>query len=456
MVNKNINNKISVSISPSTYPDFPYLDSPLLGDLLNLLESLGLDRNNPFSSYIKPGQTAVIKPNWVRDINPLGFNTDSLITHTSIIKYVIDFLAIAMEGRGKIIIGDAPLQNCNFQNLQKISNTQNVLKDFKQKYPDLDISVEDWRLTIIENSNSDDKEVQKNPKINGEEFSNYKIIDVGNKSFLEEVSKKAHNFRVTKYKPSLMKNHHSEGKHEYLIANRVFEADFFINIPKMKTHIKAGLTGALKNLVGINGHKEFLPHHIKGSPKEGGDNYRSSSWMKRRYEDLYDYVWENINNFSVPKRKFLIRSLHLLLKLSDLLGGDFINAGSWKGNDTIWRTTLDLNHIVYFYSEKPTKVLNIIDGVIAGEGEGPLEPTPKFAGVLLAGENPALLDATISRLLGYSIEEVKTAHNALKNTKSGFFVKDLSEIQINLLSNGQSPINLYDLTSLCFKRPKHW
>jgi uncharacterized protein (DUF362 family) len=58
----------------------------------------------------------------------------------------------------------------------------------------------------------------------------------------------------------MAKTHHP-GVHQYLVAKEVIEADIIINLPKLKTHRKAGVTCALKNLIGINGNKEYLPHH---------------------------------------------------------------------------------------------------------------------------------------------------------------------------------------------------
>src|SRR5262249_37300955 len=66
--------------------------------------------------------------------------------------------------------------------------------------------------------------------------------------------------------------HHGQ-RHEYLLCRTPMEADVFINLPKLKTHKKVGLTCALKNLVGINANKNWLPHHTEGSPEDGGDQF---------------------------------------------------------------------------------------------------------------------------------------------------------------------------------------
>ena len=67
--------------------------------------------------------------------------------------------------------------------------------------------------------------------------------------------------------------HHSSGRHEYRISGTAAGADVFINLPKMKTHKKVGVTLCLKNLVGINVGRNWLPHHTDGDPREGGDQF---------------------------------------------------------------------------------------------------------------------------------------------------------------------------------------
>ncbi len=458
MINKNLKNNVSVVRTVTQYPVFPYdVDSEIKQALLDVFSGMGLSRENPFSTYISPGQSVLIKPNWVRDRNPLGFDIESLITHPSIIKYVLDFLAIAMEGKGKIIIADAPLQNCNFENLKKNIRLDEIVETFNKQNPSIELIVEDWRITTIPNSKLNIRDIQKFRITDNEDIKKeYNIIDMAENSFLEDISEYSNRFRVTKYKPSLMQDHHRPGKHEYLVTKRIHDVDFFINIPKLKTHIKAGLTCSMKNLVGINGHKEFLPHHIKGSYFDGGDNYSSSSWFKTKYENLYDYLWENVNQLSVIKRKFIMKALDYLLLVSRLTGSENITAGSWRGNDTIWRTTLDLNHIAYFCSNKPLKILNIVDGIIAGEGQGPLEPSPKPLGILIAGENPAYVDAVVARIIGFNISRIPTVYNAIYHRKSKFAGEYLEDFKIQYNDGKSEEISLSSVPSFNFKKPLFW
>ncbi len=50
----------------------------------------------------------------------------------------------------------------------------------------------------------------------------------------------------------------------------------------------------------------------------------------------------------------------------------------------------------------------IVDGIIGMEGDGPIMGTPKPAGVLVLGANPASVDATCSRIMG--IDPYKVLH----------------------------------------------
>ena len=86
-------------------------------------KNIGKKTWNPFKDFIKKGQTVLIKPNLVlhRNENKLG-TTDSLITNFSIIRPIVDYVILALGNTGKIIVGDAPVQDCDFNELKKINN----------------------------------------------------------------------------------------------------------------------------------------------------------------------------------------------------------------------------------------------------------------------------------------------------------------------------------------------
>ena len=96
------------------------------------------------------------------------------------------------------------------------------------------------------------------------------LFDLGRDSLLEPITDARDSFRVTCYDPRLLAKTHAPGRHRYLVARDIIDADVVINLPKLKTHKKAGITCALKNLIGINGNKEYLPHHRIGGSTSGG------------------------------------------------------------------------------------------------------------------------------------------------------------------------------------------
>ena len=450
-----MNSDVFILRTAPVYPEFPYdSDDQLLQGLRSLLAMWGKDPDNPFKEWLSPGGRVVIKPNWVYHDSPNEKDLNALVTHTSLIKHLIDLVSVGLGGVGRIVIGDAPIQSCDFQALLRRTHVSEMVDAARKKHPRLDIQIEDWRLTLFEGSAGAQK-LQSNYE--ALVSKDYEIVDLANDSFLEDISDYADRFRVTCYDPRLMASHHQKGKHEYLITRRLFDADLLINLSKMKTHIKAGLTGAMKNLVGINGHKEFLPHHILGSSETGGDCYYKSAGMRNLYDAVNDRYWTRYGTLTASARRAGELALGAMWRVSRILTGDSISTGSWHGNETVWRMTLDLNHLAYFGEQAPKRIISIVDGVIAGEGEGPLSPTPKPAGLLLGGENPAYVDAVLARLIGYNISRVPTVYHAIYHRKSRFSGPYLENFKAHLREDGISKIVPFgELPNLGFVPPLHW
>ena len=251
-------------------------------------------------------------------------------------------------------------------------------------------------------------------------------------------------FRVTQYDPRKMFEHQRPGVHRYLVAKDVLDADLVINLPKLKTHKKAGITAALKNLVGINGNKDYLPHYRKGAVAVGGDNYEKWSLLKFCAEQVLDFA-----NRRLDRPRFYgacNRLVYYLLTANKKLGGDGDVEGSWHGNDTVWRMCLDLNRILFYsdnqghLSKNPRrKILSIADGIIAGQGEGPLKPDPCAMGVILGAINPAAADWIGALLMGFPPEKLPIVTNAfvLKEYPLALFAPDCIRCTINGLAVSQ-------------------
>ena len=114
-----------------------------------------------------------------------------------------------------------------------------------------------------------------------------------------------------------------------------------------------------------------------------------------------------------------------------------LDGGNWYGNDTTWRMVVDLVKIIYFadsecklHSYPQRKIFSIIDGIIGGEKEGPLVPTRKKSGVVIAGFNPLAVDVAATRLMGYDWRKIKIYNNLIKNKDFDFFIDDPNKIKL--------------------------
>jgi uncharacterized protein (DUF362 family) len=85
----------------------------------------------------------------------------------------------------------------------------------------------------------------------------------------------------------------------------------------------------------------------------------------------------------------------------------------------------DLNRCLY-YSDRsglhldapgPVRtVLTIIDGVLAGEGEGPLAPADVPLGAVIAGTDPVAVDLVAVRLMGFDEQKLEKLRGPMEDT----------------------------------------
>src|SRR6185436_2069191 len=82
-----------------------------------------------------------------------------------------------------------------------------------------------------------------------------------------------------------------------------------------------------------------------------------------------------------------------------------VRPGIGYGKDRGWRMVLDLNKCLFFFDgagrrrSKPLRYLAVVDGIIAGEGNGPMSPDPKPCGVVMAGLHPVAVDCAAAELM---------------------------------------------------------
>ena len=348
---------------------------------------------------------------------------DCLITHPSILRAVIDYAALTRPK--EIIVGDAPLQGCDFDVLVDWGVRAVVDWVRKQGVP---VRLADFRRTTMRREG-----FALDVREGVQPLGDYVEVDLGDRSLLEPLSARSNRFRVTMYDPRKMIRHHRPGVHRYLVSRDALSADLVLNLPKLKTHKKAGITAALKNLVGINGNKDYLPHHRKGPVLLGGDNYEHLSVLKYMAEGLLDMANRHLQSRVLARE--LNRLVYYLLVLDMKLGGAGEVEGSWYGNDTVWRMCLDLNRILFYADvegrllDQPQRVeLSLIDAIVAGEGEGPLKPEPHPLHALVASLNPAAADWVSALLMGFDPAKIPVIAGAFGLEKAPLITFDSKDI----------------------------
>ena len=407
----NLNSNFEPNIALAEVSPVAYRDESLISQAIDQMATdLGWAREGKgaFGGLIDSGARVLIKPNFVLDHNQSDGGMEPMVTHQSVVKAVV---AAALESdAAEVLVGDAPIQTCDFSVLLKkteLDSWAETLTKANSRFR----GVKDFRRTISKYING--VRVADEDALPEDEFV---LFDLGSESLLEPITDEKDDFRVTCYDPRLLAKTHGRGTHRYLVAKDVIAADVVINLPKLKTHKKAGITCALKNLIGINGNKEYLPHHRLGGANLGGDCYPGDSRVKRMLEYAADQ--QNLSDSGAMARVWsgvrtqLDRVLHLM---GDSLGIE----GSWSGNDTIWRTGLDLNRVLLYgqldgsiASTPQRRVIHLSDAIVAGQGDGPLSPQPLPLGLLFAGNNAAAMDWFGARLLGYDPQLVPIVREA--------------------------------------------
>ena len=407
--------------APDTaYPEFerswlapgePCEENHVYAQARRLLFEMGLDRDrfgsaewNPLGELVRRGQTVVIKPNMVRHYNEdPGHSAECVVTHFSVVRPLVDYAFLAIGKEGRVVICDAPLSDTDFESLLKQHHFDRIQAHYESQGARLEcLDLRGFFYRMAGGALAGIRPLPGDP-------AGSCSVNLGTGSEHCDRSVDAERLRGTDYNISELRQHHHGGVHEYLVSKTVLDADLLINVPKLKTHHKLGISVAAKNLVGINANKNWLPHYRRGFVADGGDQFRDKTW-----KNLIRHHAIRVVEFFGQRR-----ALRWLLPVMTRLGHLFVapnrrRGGGWIGNDTIWRTTLDLNRIIFYFDgraiiERPVTARNylaVCDGVVAGQGQGPLACTPRAACMLIGAFNPLSLDDLAARIMGFDVNKL--------------------------------------------------
>lgn len=402
-------------------------------------ENIGSDKWNPLKDIIDENDTVLLNPNFLIHKVKQCDDWDYCITHGSVIRSVIDYVYLALNGTGRIIIADGPQTDSDIDKILKLTGVREIQEFYKEKF-DFEVEFIDFR---------DEKWIDKDGVLIGKERlagdpAGSIIFDLGGKSSFAEtdVDTKNHMYYGAHYDISETMSHHTNGKHEYCICKTPIDADVFINIPKLKTHKKCGITVNLKSLVGgVNANKNFLPHYVIGSPETGGDQFDKATTKS----NIENKIVLKVKKLLLRDNKFFKFIARKTKKAGYKIFGEtekVIRSGNWYGNDTVWRMCLDLNKIL-FYGEadgklnpgKRKKYFCVVDGINSMEGNGPQAGSCRNDGLIISGINPVAVDALCATVMGFDYKKIPLIKNSFEEKE--FPLADFTYEDITCVSNDE-------------------
>ena len=452
------------------YPEYPFSELASAENgayemIRNVLHQMGLDHArfgtaawNPLGEVIKPGSKVILKPNFVSHIN-YGYrdgitDTDCLVTHGSVVRAIADYVAIALQGKGTIVLGDSPIQPTDWQEMMRVSGVDRLGAFYASK--GITFRTEDFRLVQarIRGGFVRDQESRNN-------VEDYLEVDLARESLLMPIIADWEKFAVSEYDFDRMRRVHNKDRNAYLFPKEVLSADCVINIPKLKFHLKAGITCSLKNLVGVIGHKDYLPHFRLGGPNEGSDEYPARNFAEPAYWGILHQAWKE----QIPWKKALLQNASRVVGLPMSRNLKWQGAGGWHGNDTLWRTVLDINRAFFYWdvdsgrlAERPQRqYLTIIDGIIGGENNSPLAPSPRAAHCVIAGRSPVATDLVAAVYMGLDFQKIPVLSHSCDNFR--YPLANYRPRDISVVVNGQET-TFEDFSTrgpiFPFKPPEGW
>ncbi len=402
--------------------------------LAHLYDSGELD--DLFSSIrhtVRPGDHVVLKPNFVKESHmERPDEWIQIVTNGELIRCALDSVAQSLGGSGRISVIDAPQTDSDYDRIVQRVRLPEIISDIRNKYSGLDIEHFDIRE---ERWFYRDGIITSKRKLPGDPLG-YTEVDLGTDSFFTDKPNKE--YYGADYDRSETSRYHDEKHNIYVMSNTVLDADVFINLPKLKTHKLGGMTCCLKNIVGACVIKNSLPHYTLGSPDDQGDQFEGSS-EKTKAEGHLKVLAGSILKHKIPLINYPFIALKKIAGV--FLGStlsETVRNGSWYGNDTIWRTTLDLNRIL-LYADKQGKMRDVpqrrylafVDAIVAGEGNGPMAADSKDCGVLIAGDNPVEVDFACARLMGFDWEKIPTVRHGFDDMRWRLVSRQPYEVTIS-------------------------
>ncbi len=362
---------------------------------------------------IRRGDWVVIKPNLVKQYKENDHNEwRSVVTDAGLIRKVCDYVCGQLAGSGRVTICDAPQTDSSFTRIAELLGLHEIARECSAQHgvpvEVVDLRNEEW--TSVEGI------ITERHKLDGDPGGVVRF-NLGRDSLFYGHPGEGRYYGAD-YDAGVVNSHHRGELQEYLICGTPVKADVFINMPKMKTHKKTGVTLSMKNLVGINADKNWLPHHTEGSPADGGDEYPDLT-LKRRIEQASVKFARRLALALPGIGPLVARRLRKAGTAAFGAGDRVVRSGNWHGNNTTWRMVLDLNRCLLFGQpdgslrrDDPKRYYSVVDGIVGMEGSGPMQGDPVASGVVLIGTDPVAVDAVAATVMGFDWRRIPMIREA--------------------------------------------
>lgn len=364
---------------------------------------------------VHPGEWVVLKPNLVKEAKENDPDEwESVVTSPGMIERVFEHVCARLMGRGRVTICDAPQTDSSFAAIAARLDLYGIAARCEARYG-IPVDVIDLRNEEWVNEGGI---ISQRRKLGGDP-NGVIAFNLGRDSLFYGHRGEGRYYGAD-YDAATVNRHHRGETHEYLVCATPIQADVFINLPKLKTHKKTGVTLNMKNLVGINADKNWLPHHTEGSPGNGGDQFPALGRRQRLEQKAVATARRLAGKVPIVGAK-IAQGLRSAGTAAFGDGASVIRSGNWYGNDTTWRMVLDLNRCLLYgnpdgslRSGQPKRYYCLIDGIVGMEGQGPMQGDAVRSNVVIGGTDPVVVDMVAARVMGFDWRKIPAIREAFK------------------------------------------
>jgi uncharacterized protein (DUF362 family) len=98
----------------------------------------------------------------------------------------------------------------------------------------------------------------------------------------------------------------------------------------------------------------------------------------------------------------------------------------------------------------------LVDGIVAGEGEGPMVPVPRRLGVVIFGPDVCAVDTACANVMGFDPKKIKLISNSFQCSPYSLTSIKMEDIKFILNAKAVDRMEIIELFRPHFKPPKGW